>query len=203
MREGRAVRWGLWLVAAGLTYSVVEAVVALWAGVEAGSIALLGFGLDSVIECAVALVMLWRLLVETRGGDHERVERAERRVLRFMSATFFALAVYVVVQAVLTLVSRDHPAGSLVGIVLAAASLIIMPGLAGAKLHVATRMGSGALRAEAKATLACAYLSFALLVGLVLNWSLGWWWADPVAALCMVPWLVREGIEAARGKGCC
>lgn len=203
MSRRRLARWALWLVAAGLAYNVVEAVVALWSGAEAGSIALFGFGLDSVIECAAAAVLLWRLYVETRTDDRERVERAERRVLRFVGGTFLALAVYVVVQAVLTLVSADRPEASLVGIVLAIASLVIMPGLAGAKLRVAARLRSEALRAEAKETLACAYLSFALLAGLLLNSLLGWWWADPVAALCMVPWLVREGIEGIRGEECC
>jgi len=195
-----AARMGLWLVAATLAYNVVEAVVAVWAGVEADSIALFGFGLDSVIECAAAAVLLWRLRVETRSEDRERVETAERRVRRFVGATFLALAVYVVAQASLTLVRGDRPEVSLLGIGLAGTSLVIMPVLAWAKLRVAARVGSGALRAEAKETLACAYLSFALLLGLALNAAAGWWWADPAAALLMVPWLVREGVEGLRGE---
>ncbi len=153
-----------------------------------------------MIECAASAVLLWRLSVELRGGDEERVETAERRSRRFVGLTFLALAAYVLVESALTLVSGDHPAASLVGIVLAAISLVVMPLLAWAKLRTARQLGSGALEAEAKETLACAYLSFTLLVGLVLNAAAGWWWADPVAALAMVPWLLREGLEAVRGE---
>jgi divalent metal cation (Fe/Co/Zn/Cd) transporter len=194
------LRRALWLIAATLAYNLVEAGVAIWAGTEAGSIALLGFGLDSVIECAAAAVLLWRLAVELRGGDEERVETAERRSRRFVGLTFLALAVYVLVESVLTLVSGDHPSSSLAGIVLAAVSLAVMPLLALAKLRTAGRLGSRALQAEAKETLACAYLSLTLLIGLALNAGFGWWWADPVAALAMVPWLVREGVEGVRGE---
>ena len=189
----------MWLVAATLAYNVIEAVVAVWAGTEAGSIALLGFGLDSVIECVAAAVLLWRLRVESSSDDPERIEAAERRAHRFVGLTFLALAAYVVVQAVVTLVSGDRPASSVVGIVLAAASLVVMPLLAWAKLRTAAGLGSGALRAEARETLACAYLSLTLLLGLTLNAAAGWWWADPVAALLMVPWLLREGLEGLRG----
>ena len=129
-----------------------------------------------------------------------RVERAEDRSRRFVGLTFLALAVYVLVEAVLTLTSGDHPGSSLVGIVLAAISLVVMPLLAWAKLRTARQLESGALQAEAKETLACAFLSLTLLVGLTLNATLGWWWADPVAALVMVPWLVREGVEGVRGQ---
>jgi divalent metal cation (Fe/Co/Zn/Cd) transporter len=194
------LRRALWLIAATLVYNLAEAGVAIWAGTGAGSIALLGFGLDSVIECAAAAVLLWRLAVELRGGDEERVETAERRSRRFVGLTFLALAVYVLVESVLTLASDDHPSSSLAGIVLAAVSLAVMPMLAWAKLRTAGRLGSGALQAEAKETLACAYLSLTLLVGLALNAGFGWWWADPVAALAMVPWLVREGLEGFRGE---
>lgn len=194
------VRRALWLVGATLAYNVIEAVIAVWAGTEAGSIALLGFGLDSVIECAAAAVLLWRLRVESSSDDPERIETAERRAHRFVGLTFLALAAYVVVQAVMTLVSGDRPEGSPIGIALAAASLVIMPLLAWAKLRTAAGLGSGALRAEARETLACAYLSLTLLLGLTLNAAAGWWWADPVAALFMVPWLVREGLEGLRGE---
>lgn len=194
------VRRALWLVGATLAYNVIEAVIAVWAGTEAGSIALLGFGLDSVIECAAAAVLLWRLRVESSSDDPERIETAERRAHRFVGLTFLALAAYVVVQAVVTLVSGDRPEGSPIGIALAAASLVIMPLLAWAKLRTAAGLGSGALRAEARETLACAYLSLTLLLGLTLNAAAGWWWADPVAALFMVPWLVREGLEGLRGE---
>ena len=196
----RAARTALWLVGATLAYNVVEAVVAVWAGREAGSIALLGFGLDSLIEIAAAAFMLWRLSLEFSNADEERIETAERRVRRVIGITFLALAAFVLVESILTLASADRPEPSPVGIVLAAVSLVVMPLLAGAKLRVAGRLPSEALRAEAKETLACAYLSFTLLLGLVLNEALGWWWADPVAALLMVPWLVREGIEGLRGE---
>jgi divalent metal cation (Fe/Co/Zn/Cd) transporter len=195
------LRRALRLVAVTLAYNVIEAGVAVWAGMAAGSIALLSFGLDSVIECAAAAVLLWRLTVELKGRDPNAIEAAERRSYRFVGATFLALAAYVLVEAVLTLTSGDHPQPSTAGIVLAAVSLAVMPLLAWAKLRTASGLGSAALKAEAKETLACAYLSFTLLVGLALNSALGWWWADPVAALAMVPWLVREGMEGIRGEG--
>lgn len=198
--SARPVRLAIALVAVTLAYNVIEAVIAVWAGAEAGSIALFGFGLDSVIELTAAAVLLWRLLTELRGGDPERVEATERRAHFFVGITFLALAAYVTVQALLNLTRADRPEESLVGIVLAAVSLAVMPLLAWGKLETASRMGSRALRAEAKETLACAYLSFTLLVGLTLNSALGWWWADPVAALVMVPWLVREGLEGVRGE---
>jgi divalent metal cation (Fe/Co/Zn/Cd) transporter len=190
----------VWLVASTLAYNMIEAGVALWAGLAAGSIALLGFGLDSVIELAASAVLLWRLSVEMGGGGGERVETAERRSRRFVGLTFLALAAYVAVESILTLISGDHPRGSFEGIVLAAFSLVAMPVFAWAKLRTARRLRSKALEAEAKETIACAYLSFALLLGLVLNLAAGWWWADPVAALAMVPWLFREGVEGLRGE---
>ncbi len=198
----RWARIGRRLVAATAAYNVVEAVVALWAGAEAGSIALLGFGLDSVIEFAAAMALFWRLRVEAQGAPPAAVERAERRVGRFVGVTFLLLALYVSAEAAWTLWRRDPPTETLAGIALAAASLVIMPGLAWGKLRAAARVGSAALRAEAKETLACAFLSFTLLVGLGANALAGWWWADPAAALLMVPWLVREGIEGVRGEGC-
>jgi divalent metal cation (Fe/Co/Zn/Cd) transporter len=195
-------RIGLWLVAATLAYNAVEAGIALWAGGGAGSIALVGFGLDSVIECAAAAVLLWRLALEARGADHCQLERAERRAHRFVGGTFLALALYVTAQAVRTLWTRAAPGESLAGVLLALASLVIMPLVAWGKLRAAREIGSGALRAEAKETLACSYLSFALLLGLGANAAAGWWWADPLAALAMVPWLVREGLEGVRAERC-
>lgn len=130
----------------------------------------------------------------------ERTERAERRADLFVGATFLLLAIYLIVEATLTLATRSRPQATLVGIVLAAASLAIMPVIAAFKLRVAGRLGSGALAGEAKETLACAGLSFTLLAGLVLNALFGWWWADPVAALVMVPWLAVEGLEGVRAE---
>jgi len=195
-------RIGLWLVASTLAYNVIEATVALWFGAEAESVALVGFGLDSVIECIAAGFMLWRLSLETRGVDAHTLERAERRVHRVVGATFLALAAYVTFQSVSTLWQQEPPRESWVGIILACASLVIMPLVAWGKLRAAREIGSAALRAEAKETLACSYLSFALLLGLVANAAAGWWWADPAAALAMLPWLLKEGNEGLRGESC-
>jgi divalent metal cation (Fe/Co/Zn/Cd) transporter len=196
-------RIGLWLVAATLAYNIAEGTIALWAGVQAGSIALVGFGLDSYIECAAAAALLWRLTLEARGAHPDAVERSEQGVHRFVGATFLALALYVLGQASWTLWTRDAPEESLVGIILAAASLVIMPLVSWGKLHTAKALNSAALRSEAKETLACSYLSFTLLLGLIANAAAGWWWADPLAALLMVPWLVKEGMEGIRGEPGC
>jgi divalent metal cation (Fe/Co/Zn/Cd) transporter len=195
------IRIALRLVVATMAYNLLEAFVALYAGVQAGSIALVGFGLDSVIELAAASVLLWRLRVEFRGEDEGRISRAETRVRRFVGITFFALAMYVATQSGWTLWMRDAPSESMLGIVLAVLSLILMPLIAWGKLRAAREIGSRALGAEAKETLACSYLSFCLLVGLTANALAGWWWADPVAAILMVPWLVREGMEGFEEEG--
>lgn len=191
----RWLRRALWLVAGTMAYNVVEALVALWAGFEAGSIALVGFGLDSLIELVAASVLLWRMALEVRSAETFQVERAEGRVRRIVGITFLALAAYVLAQSGWTLYTKEGPSESLVGILLALASLVIMPLIAAGKLRAADRLKSGALRAEARETLACSYLSLCLLVGLAANAWVGWWWADPTAALLMVPWLVREGRE--------
>lgn len=200
-----ATRWGrigLWLVGATLAYNVAEGSLALYAGWQASSIALIGFGLDSWIEVAAAAVLLWRLRLESAGVDPEVLEAGEHRVLRFVGLTFLLLALYVIGQAGWKLWSGEAADESLWGIALAVASLVIMPLVAWGKLRAASAIGSGSLRAEAKETLACSYLSLALLLGLAANAAWGWWWADPVAALLMVPWLVREGMEALRGEAC-
>jgi divalent metal cation (Fe/Co/Zn/Cd) transporter len=195
-------RIGLWLVAATMAYNVLEGVVAVWAGLEARSIALVGFGLDSFIECAAAAALFWRLGIEARGADSETIERGESRVYRFVGGTFLALALYVLIQVGWTLWHQEAVSESRIGIILAAASLIVMPLVSWGKLHAANTIGSAALRAEAKETLACSYLSFTLLLGLLANAVAGWWWADPIAALLMMPWLVKEGIEGVRGEHC-
>jgi divalent metal cation (Fe/Co/Zn/Cd) transporter len=189
---GRAV----WLVGGTAAYNLAEALIAIAAGVAAGSIALVGFGLDSVIELAAGTVVFLRLVAQRRGRSGERLERTEARVRRFVAVTFFLLAAYVLVQAGLNLWLRRVPEESLVGIALAAASTVVMPAIAWGKLRAAAALGSRALRAEAMETLACAWLSVALLLGLTANAVLGWWWADPAAALVMVPWLLHEGREA-------
>jgi len=190
------MRTALWLVFATISYNVFESVVALWAGIAAGSIALVGFGLDAVIELAAASIMFRYLLAQSRGNGSAHTDG---RVLRFVGITFIALAAYVLFEAIMTLRAGEAPAESTVGIVLAILSLIAMPLLAWGKLRAAKHIGSAALRAEAKETIACSYLSFALLLGLSLNAIAGWWWADPAAALLMIPWLLKEGIESVRG----
>jgi divalent metal cation (Fe/Co/Zn/Cd) transporter len=195
-------RIALRLVVATMAYNLAEGALALWAGVRAGSIALVGFGFDSYLELIAAGALLWRLRVEARGAAAEAVERTERRVHRVVGGTFVALALYVTAQAAWVLWRRLPPEESPVGIALAVASLVSMPLVAWGKLRAARELGSAALRAEAKETLACSYLSFALLLGLAANTLAGWWWADPAAALLMVPWLVKEGMEGLRGDPC-
>lgn len=203
---GRTSKWlriAIALVGGTMLYNIVEAVIATLWGRKAESIALFGFGLDSLIECAAASVMLWQLLAQLRGVQGAELERKERIVRRFIGGTFIALAVYIVVEAGWTLWKAEAPEKSTVGIVLALASLVIMPSISIFKLRAARELGSRALRAEAKETLVCSYLSLTLLVGLGANAWLGWWWADPFAALLMVPWLIKEGREGLRGDECC
>ena len=203
MDRDRWLRLGLVLVAGTMVYNAGEAIVALWAGVAARSVALVGFGFDSVIELAAATVVLWRMTIEARGADTIRVADAENRVRRFVSVTFFVLAAYVLLQSIWMLWIQYPPGESAVGIVLALISLMVMPLVALGKFKVADAVGSRALYAEAKETLACSYLSFCLFFGLVANAVAGWWWADPVAAILMVPWLVKEGLEGFEDEPCC
>jgi divalent metal cation (Fe/Co/Zn/Cd) transporter len=197
------LRRAVWLVTFTIIYNLLEAGVALWSGIQAGSIALVGFGLDSLIELAAASLLFWRLRLQLNGTlNKEQLDATEDKVHKFVGVTFFLLAAYVLIQSAWTLWKQDAAEESMIGIVLAVASLIIMPVLAWGKLRAAAVLHSGALRAEAKETLACTYLSFTLLLGLVLNAWLGWWWADPVAALLMVPWLIKEGREGFEEDGC-
>ncbi|MGZ4818019.1 MAG: cation transporter [Terriglobales bacterium] len=196
-QDSSAVRLGRRLEYLTLAWNSLEAFVAIVAGVIAGSIALVGFGLDSVIECFSGGVLLWRL----RAG--EEGERREQLALRLVGLSFFALAMYVTYDAVASLVKHEKPESSWFGIAVAIASLIAMPLLARAKRRVAARLNSSALRADSRQTDICAYLSAILLGGLLLNALLRWWWADPVAGLIMVPIIAREGLEALRGKTCC
>jgi divalent metal cation (Fe/Co/Zn/Cd) transporter len=185
---------------ATLAYNSLEAVVALAAGLIAGSVVLVGFGLDSLIELAASVTALWRLRADVDVGAREA---AERTAIRVIGGLFLALALYVAADAVRALVQRERPNESLTGIVLAALSVVVMPLLARAKRKVAVQMGSGALAAEAQQTSICAYLSAILLAGLLLNETIGWWWADPVAALAMVPLIAREGLDGIRGRSAC
>ncbi|HYI97123.1 MAG TPA: cation transporter [Bryobacteraceae bacterium] len=183
-----------------IAYNSLEGILAIIAGVLAGSIALVGFGADSVIEVTSGLGLIWRLHSD---ADILTRERAERISLRIVGASFVALAVYVTWDAVTALIRSEAPEQSTIGIVLAAVSLIVMPLLARAKRQVAAQIESAALTADAKQTELCTYLSAILLGGLMLNALLGWWWADPVAALIMVPIIAKEGITALQGKTCC
>lgn len=176
-------------------WNVIEGVIAIAAGVAAASIALVGFGIDSYIEVASGLVLIWRL--RKHGfSDEEEEERAEKKAVFFVGLTFFALSLYVVYESGRKLLLQEQPEESLIGILLAAVSLLVMPLLALWKKKIAAEIGSRALRADALETIACSYLSLTLLIGLGANAALGWWWADPVAALAMVYFLVREGAEA-------
>ena len=198
-REAMVAR-GLRLEYFTLGWNLLEALVALVCGVIAGSIALVGFGLDSVVEVSSGSVLLWRL----RADRHvENRERAERFAVRLVGVSFLLLALYVAGDAIKTLLRRETPEESIPGIVLAIASLIAMPLLARAKRRVARGLNSGAMQADSRQTDICAYLSAILLGGLLLNAALGWWWADPVAALIMVPLIGHEGMEAVQGKTCC
>ena len=174
--------------------------IAIGAGVLAGSIALVGFGFDSLIEVTSGAVLLWRLSADV---DEARRERVEAISLRLVGICFIVLTLYVIQDSVWSLLKREAPDESLIGIVLAAVSLIVMPLLVRAKRKVARGIKSGALMADSKQTELCTYLSAILLGGLLLNALLGWWWADPVAALIMVPIIAKEGIEALRGETCC
>ena len=184
------------LVAATITYNVIEAVIAITAGTIASSIALIGFGLDSVIEVSSAAAVAWQFA----GPDHERREKA---ALRVIAGSFFVLAAYVTVEAVRTLISGDRPEQSSVGIVLVTVSVVIMPFLSWAQRRAGRELGSASAVADSRQTLLCTYLSAAVLVGLVLNAAFGWWWADPVVALGLAAVAVREGRAALRGDTCC
>jgi divalent metal cation (Fe/Co/Zn/Cd) transporter len=196
----RQIQRGLRLEYATIGYNSLEASIAIVAGLFAGSIALVGFGADSVIELISGLGLVWRLRSDLSPVKRERAERLSLRIVGFC---FLALAVYVGVDAVTSLARSEAPSESIPGIALATASLIVMPLLARAKRRVAARISSAALTADAMQTQLCTYLSAILLGGLLLNAGLGWWWADPVAALVMLPIIVREGLDAVRGRTCC
>lgn len=193
------VRRGLLLTWLTLLYNLGEAGLSLTASVMAGSVALMAFGVDSTIEMLASSAALWRLYSD---ADQVRRERSERVALRIIGSSFLVLAAYVAYQSIRVLWQAAAPEESMLGIVVAAAAVIVMPVLARAKTRVALAMRSGALHAEAKQTMLCTYLSAILLGGLVLNATLGWWWADPLAALIMTPIIAREGWDAVRGRPC-
>jgi divalent metal cation (Fe/Co/Zn/Cd) transporter len=186
----------LWLT---IAWNVVEGIAAVSSGLMARSVALVGFGLDSFIEVTAAGILLWRLSLP----DHdEAAERREAMAHRVVGVTFLLLAAYIAAQTVYTLTVGGEPDASSVGLVLAGISLIAMPGLGLVKRWNARRLGSRALIAESMETLICSYLSLTLLIGLGANAAFGWWWADIAAALAMVPWIMKEGMEGLRGESC-
>jgi divalent metal cation (Fe/Co/Zn/Cd) transporter len=186
------------LARAGLGWHAVEAGVAIAAGAVAGSIALIAFGADSLIESLAGIIVLWRFSAIRADSEH-----AERRAQQLIAITFWLLATYVTVEAIITLASGEHPGASPVGIGLSIVTLIAMPLLARAKANVARELGSSAGHSESRQNLLCAYLSAALLIGLTLNAVLGLWWADPLTALVIAAVAAREGRESWRGESCC
>ncbi len=194
------VRRGLFLNWLTIGYNTLEAFVSVAAGLGAGSVALVSFGADSGIEVTSSLAAQWRLRADAHPERRERVEGLTHRII---GACFLALAGYVTVESVTTLWQREAPEASPVGLLILALSILIMPALARASRRVARALGSRALEADAAQTSLCAYLSVIALVGVALNAALGWWWADPVAALLMVPIISREGLEGVRGGGQC
>jgi divalent metal cation (Fe/Co/Zn/Cd) transporter len=190
------LRLGIWIELIALFWMVIEASIAITAGFATRSVSLEGFGVDSIIELIAGSILLWRLLVEQRGGSIEVVSQAERRASWITGICLFGLALYIVADSIFAILTQSHPQVSWWGIGLAIAAAIIMPLLWQGKLRVAKHIGSTALKADAVCSVTCAYMSFALLIGLLLNAFLGFWWADALAALALVYFIVREGREA-------
>ena len=182
-----------------IAWNSLEGVVAVIAGAFAGSISLVGFGIDSFIEVVSGVALLWRMSVD---ADVHGRESNERLALRIVGACFIALAVYIGYESISNLIHRKVPESSLAGIILAVVALVVMPLLSRAKKRVGIQLGSGAMKADAKQATFCTYLSAILLAGLLLNAAFGLWWADPVAALIMVPIIGNEGYEGLQGKAC-
>jgi divalent metal cation (Fe/Co/Zn/Cd) transporter len=183
-----------------IAWNTLEGLVGIIAGAVAGSISLVGFGVDSLIEVTSGAALLWRMSVDE---EVEKREQSERLSLRIVGACFIALALYVSYQAVSHLGRKSAPERSVPGIVLAVVSLIVMPILSRAKKRVGSALGSTAMKADARQTDFCVYLSAILLWGLILNATLGWWWADPLAALVMVPIIAKEGFDGIKARHCC
>jgi divalent metal cation (Fe/Co/Zn/Cd) transporter len=183
-----------------IVWNGIEGLIAVAAGIVAGSISLVGFGMDSFIEVTSGATLLWRMSVD---ADVESRERNEKLSLRIVGICFVALALYIAIESVADLIRKTPPEHSIPGIVLACVSLIVMPILSRAKKKVGDSMSSAAMKADARQTDFCVYLSTILLAGLLLNAILGWWWADPIAALIMVPIIVKEGIDGIKARTCC
>jgi divalent metal cation (Fe/Co/Zn/Cd) transporter len=183
-----------------IIYNSFEGLISIIAGLIAGSVSLIGFGIDSAIEVTSGAALLWRL---SHDLNPARRESAERMALRTVGFCFIALAIYILYDSVSMLLRREAPERSIPGIVLAAVSVVVMPLLARSKRRVAAAIESAAMNADSRQTDFCTYMSAILLFGLLLNAIFGWWWADPVAALVMVPIIAKEGLESFRGKPCC
>ncbi|MDQ6786849.1 MAG: cation transporter [Acidobacteriota bacterium] len=190
IRKGRTLEY------LTIGWNLLEAIVSVGAGIFAGSVSLVGFGFDSLIECASGSAILWRLQEGKRG------EQREKFALKLVGISFLLLAAYITFDALKSLIAFEPPEASYFGIAIAASSLVVMPLLARAKRRVASNLNSRAMKADSRQTDICAYLSAILLVGLSLNAMLGWWWADSVAALVMLPIIVKEGVQALRGETC-
>jgi len=199
LERAAVVRHGRRLEYFTIAWNALEGLVAVVAGAIAGSISLVGFGIDSFIEVTSGSVLLWRLSVD---AELQRRELNERRALRIVGVCFLLLAAYIAYESVLDLRSRRAPEHSIPGIVLACVSLVVMPLLSRAKRKVGNALGSGAMHADVKQTEFCTYLSAILLAGLLLNSVFALWWADPAAAVVMVPIIAKEGIEGLQGKVC-
>lgn len=182
-----------------IAWNTFEGLAAVTAGILSGSVALVGFGVDSVIEFASALALLWLMSTD---ADARLRERNEHVALRIVGLCFFGLAAYVAFESITNLLHRQHPDRSIIGILLTCAALVVMPLLSRAKRRLGRELGSRAMQADAKQADFCAYLSAIALAGLLLNLALSWWWADATAALLMVPLIAREGIEAFKGEAC-
>ena len=192
------IRRGRLLEYVTLAYTILEAIVGVIAGWRAGSVALMSFGADSAIELASASALLWRL----RNDSMDRRQRADRLSHRIVGVCFFALAILIAFESAKSIIRHELPEHSVAGIILVAGAVLLMPLLARAKRRVSRAIGSSALRADAKQNDLCAWLSAITLAGLALNASFGWWWADPLAAVAMLPIILREAWEALRGRGC-
>lgn len=195
----RDLQRGIYLERLTVAWNIFEAIVAVASGVVARSVALMAFGIDSLIETSSGGILLWRLRAEHRGANPEKLER---KALKLVGLSFLLLAAYIAFDSIHSLVEREQPAPSLWGIAVAMLSLLVMPWLAHHKRKTAGRLRSPALQADSRQSSLCAYLSAILLGGLLLNATMGWWWADPIAALVMVPIIAREGLQALAGKTC-
>jgi divalent metal cation (Fe/Co/Zn/Cd) transporter len=197
IQRGRRLEW------LTLSWNLVEGLIAVTAALVAGSVVVLGFGIDSFVECASSIVLLWRLYAERDAIAPERIEQIDRRAHQLVGASLFALAAFIAFDGGRALLLHERPETSIAGLVLSAVSIPVMMWLARAKRRVAAAIESRALLADSFQTTACMWLSIVTLVGAGANAALGWWWADPVAAIAMTYFLVSEGREAWRGEDCC